>query len=260
MSGAEDAGILVQPSVFLDTSVLVSLFHFWDACKSAGAGGRLDEITGWKDLERMLKSANLHAEGKKATPDINRGINAFRRLTDSWRGHHYFSSLVCWSQLHHALLEARALEGLVRRGVPQGLRMKRPQRLYRVTLQRADYNKVQDQTRAFGDSMHLDYGIDVINVEDPSRGLNVTSDDIWDAAREIWSHVLMDVLDAYTYAAASLVHADVFFTGDENLRPALKLLHAPDSEWAPTVVSLRQALGLVPDATLPRPLTPGAAF
>ena len=106
----------------------------------------------------------------------------------------------------------------------------------------------------------MDYGIDVVDVEDPSRGAIVALADIWEGARELWSHVLMDVLDAYVYVAACLVRADVFVSGDENLRHALALLHDPDSEWTPTVVSLRQALGLAPGATLPQPVTPRAAF
>lgn len=260
MSGAGDTGTLVQSSVFLDAGVLLNLFHFWDACNSAGAGGRLHEISGWKDLEGTLRSANLHVEGMKQNDDISRGMNVFRRLRDSWSRQHHFSSRVCWSELHHALSEARALEGLVRRGVPQSIRMKRPQRMYRAALQESDYDELRDQIRLFRDSLNLDYGIDVIDVEDPSRGLTVALADIWDAAREIWSHVLMEVLDAYIYAAASLVHADAFVSGDENLRHALMLLHDPDIEWTPTVVSLRRALGLAPGATLPRPVTPGAAL
>ena len=253
--GAADAA--VQPSAFLDSSVLMSLFRFWDACKSASV--RLDNASSWQHLKDALKSAGVATSALKLTDTINRGMHSFQILSASSDGCHYFSSRVCWSEVHHTLLEARGLEGLVRQGVPPSLRVKRPQKLYRVALQESDYDELKEQVHQFRESLHLDYGIDVTDVEDHSRGLGITPADIWDGALEIWSHVLMGVLDAYVYAAAILVQADNFLTA-ELLRDALKPLHNPDSDWTATVESLKQALGVAPDATLPRPITPRSAL
>lgn len=261
--GAADAVVrptAFQPSVFLDGSVLMSLYQFWDACKSANAVDRLHELSKWKDLEEALKSAKVHVDHMKLTDDISRGMNAFQSLKGSLSDHHHFSSRVCWSELHHTLLEARGLEGLVHRRVPHSLRVKRPQMLYRVALQKSDYDELSSDIETFRESLREYYDLDVIDVEDPTSGSSITPRDIWDDAQDIWSHVLMDVLDAYVCAAAIRIQAASFLTGNPILRDALTPLYNPDSEWAATVESLRRALGLAPDAILPQPLTPRAAL
>lgn len=253
MTSDGSSNALTQPGVFLDRGVMISLFRFWDACKAADATDRLHELSTWANLKAALDSAGLDTDGiKKPTPDINRGMRAFQTLTDSFGGHYYFSSRVCWSELHHTLLEARALEALVDQGVPQSLRAKRPLMMYRVALQESDYDELSNQLSTFRDSLNLDYGIDVIDMEDPSRGLNVTAGDIWEAAREVWSRVLMDVLDAYVCAAALLVEAERLLSDDPVLRNALEILNDPDRDWT----ILREALGLAQDAVFPKPHTP----
>jgi len=252
MTSDRSCDALVQPGVFLDRGVLISLFQFWDACKAADAADRLHELSKWKDLKAALDSAGVDTDGMKQTRNINRGMIAFQSLTGSFSDHHYFSSRVCWSELHRTLLEARALEALIGQGVPQSLRTKRPLMIYRVALRESDYDELNDQSNTFRDSLKLDYGIDVIDVENPARGLDVTSSDIWEGAREIWSHVLMDVLDAYVCAAALLVQVEELFSDDPILRDALELLNDPDRDW--TV--LREALRVPPDAAFPKPHTP----
>ena len=252
MTNDRSSEALVQPGVFLDRGVLINLFQFWDACRAADAAHRLHELSTWVSLKAVLDSAGVGTSGMKDTQDINRGMKAFRALTDSFGGYHYFSSRVCWSELHHTLLEARALEALVGQRVPQSLRTRRPLMMYRVVLQASDYDELRAQISAFRDSLNLDYGINVIDVEDPSQGLDVTAGDIWEAAREVWSQVLLDVLDAYICAAALLVEAERLLSDDPVLRDALKLLNAPDRDW--TV--LREALGMVPDGVFPKPHTP----
>jgi len=127
--------------------------------------------------------------------------------------------------------------------------------MYRAALRESDYNKLNDQFNTFRDSLNIDYGIDVIDVEDPSRGLNVTAGDIWEAAREVWSYVLMDVLDAYVCAAALLVEAERLLSDDPVLRNVLEMLNDPSRDW--TV--LREALGVAPDAVFPKPQTPASS-
>lgn len=256
MSSDGGTDSLVQPSVFLDAGVLLSLFQFWDACKSAGAEDRLHEVATWKNLKAALELAGVDTDGMKPTPDINRGMKAFRSLNDSLSGYHYFSSRVCWSELHHTLLEARAVEVLAGQGVPNSLRIKRPLMMYRVALQESDYDELRDQLSAFRDSLSLDYGIDVVDVEDPSRGLNVTPGHIWAGAQEVWSQVLMDVFDAYVCAAALLVEADRLFSDDPVRRDALELLNDPGRDWT----DLREALGVAPNAVFPKPYTPGVTL
>ncbi len=247
---------LVQPGVFLDGGVLISLFQFWDACRAADAADRLDEISGWMDLKAELDAAGVFTEGIKNTDAINRGINSFTRLTAASSWCLYYSSHICWSDVHHTLLEARGLEGLVRNRVPQSLRVKRPQMLYRVALQESDYDDLRYQMKQFRDSMELDYGIDVVDVEDPSRRLDITPSEIWDGARKVWSRVLMDVLDAYLCAAATLIGADIFISGDEDLRAALEMLSDESRDWT----ALREALGMASDAAFPKPQTPRHAL
>jgi len=256
MSSAGGIKAIVHPSVFLDAGVLLSLFQFWDACKSVDADHRLHEISKWQDLEKALKSAHVDTGGLKQIDTISRGMTSFRRLTNSVEDYRHVSSRVCWAQVHHTLLEARGLEGLVHQRVPQSLRERRPQLLYRIALQESDYDELRDQIKEFRDSMKLDYGLDVLDVEDASSGLAITSGDIWNDAREIWSYVLMGVLEAYVCAAAARVGADVLVSDDPVVRDALGILNDPDRDWT----ALREALGTAPDAAFPRPLTPGAAL
>lgn len=247
---------LVQPGVFIDRGVLISLFQFWDACRAADLADRLDAVTRWSDLETALESAGVTKAGRSRSDSINRGINAFRRLTASSGTCLYYSSHACWAELHHTLLEARGLEDLVRNGVPQSLRVRRPQRLYRLALQESDYDDLRGCIRQFRDSMKLDYGIDVIDVEDPSRRLNSTSSEIWDGAREVWSRVLLDVLDAYVCAAAILVGVEILVSDDGALRDALEILNHSDRDWN----TLKEALGMAHDAPFPEPRTPMSAL
>lgn len=247
---------LTQPGVFLDSSVLISLFQFWEACQAADAADRLHKISRWLDLEASLQAAGVITDGVKPSEAISRGIASFQRLTAASSACLFYSSHTCWSRVHHTLLESRGLEGLVRNGVPQSLRDKRPQMLYRVALKDSDYDELRHQMNQFRDSMTLDYGIDVIDVEDPSRRLNLIPGEIWDCAQEVWSRVLMDVHDAYVYAAAILVGVDIFVSSDEILRLALKVFNDESKDW--TV--LREALGMAPDAVFPKPQTPEYAL
>ena len=106
----------------------------------------------------------------------------------------------------------------------------------------------------FRDSLKLNYLIDIVSVEDSSAGTTVPVDSIWNVAEKVWSHVLMEVIDAYIYAAAIAVKADVFVTADNSLHEAIRHLSQPQDEWVPLVASLKEAVGLDMDAALPRPI------
>ncbi len=253
MTIASASGVRVQPSVFLDTNVLVRLFQFWDTCTTAKV--QLDAVSDWGELKTALESADVVTDALNKTDAqfVKDGMKLFQHLKAD-DGYLYFSSQVCWSELHHVLLEARGLEHLIRQRVPHSLRVKRPQVLFRVALEETDYTELGHQLQTFRDELRVDYRLDVIDVEDPSAGLWVPPDSIWVDAQEVWSHVLMEVMDAYIYAAAIRAGADVFITSDNSLRDALDRLRKPDSDWAGLASSLKEALGLESNAELPQPL------
>lgn len=249
-----------QSVAFLDSSALTYLFHFWEACNEANAGDQLAENSKWENLSATLQSAGVDTSGLTPSSSINGGMHTFNVLHDHRDSHQFLTSLSCRAQMHHTLLEARGMEELVRRRVPRNLRMERSQMLYQAVLKQEDYDELRNQTEAFRESLNDDYGIEVLDLDDPTRGLGITHIDIWTVAQELWSHVLLDMTDGYAYAAAICVKADVFLSSDSDLRKALKHLSDPGSEWATTASALKQSIGLSPDATLPRPHTPRTAL
>lgn len=259
MTSLETSSSGFQPSAFLDSSVLVSLFQFWDTCECASV--QLGEVQDMAYLMNALESAEVTTDALKATDTeaVKRGMLSFQNLNASEPNYICFSSQICWSQAHHVLLESRGLEHLIRQGVPLSLRMKRPQALYRGSLQEPDYAELEDRIEAFRNTLNEDYHVDVIDAEDPSVGFGITASDIWESAQAIWSHVLMEVIDAYVCAAAVRLGADVFISQDYALRDVFKRLREPDDDWTATATALEDALG-VEKENLPRPLTPATAL
>lgn len=251
MTSTKASGVGHQPSAFLDRTVWESLYLLWDACQHANL--QLHEGSSWEDLSGALESAGVATDALKAADaeSVLRGMRAFKCLRDAVSRYRFFSSNVCRAEARHALLEAQGLEWLVRRGVPHSLRTRRPQPLYRIFLRKPDYLQLADQVEALRSTMIEEYGILISDVEDPAVGSRVTSDDIWASAEAIGSHVLMGVLDAYACAAAMRVGADVFLSADPDLRHALDQLREPDSDWATTVDSLKEALGVATNTDFP---------
>ena len=252
MTRIEVSSANLQPIAFLDSNVLVRLFHFWDACESANV--RLDAVSKWEELKAKLEVACVPAgilSGSDAV-DVSAGMKSFQHLKATKGDYKIVTSRVCWSEAHHVLLEQRGLERLVRLGVPYSFRMKRPQALYRVSLEGKDYVDLDNQLDAFQHCLDMDYGIKVTSVEESlAAGLEIN---IWVTAKLIWSHVLMSVIDAYVYAASILVGADVFITADSSLRGALELLYKPDDDWKALVESLKEELDVNPNTEFPQPL------
>lgn len=254
MTDARSTSASVQPSAFLDSNILVRLFHFWDACESSNI--RLDAASNWEELKAEFEDSGVPAGILNRTDAdyVNPGMTSFQRLKASGSDYLFFTSRVCWSETHHVLLEERGLERLVRLGVPFSFRMKRPQALYRISLEKNDYIDLDSRLENFRHDLQIDYGIKVTNVEDSfATGLDIN---IWAFAQAIWSHVLMSVIDAYVYAASIMIGADVFITSDTSLRGALEQFHKPDSDWKALVTSLKQELEMEPDAGFPQPLSP----
>ena len=259
MTSLETSNSGIQPSAFLDSSVLVSLYQFWDTCECANV--QLDEIQNMDYLMQALEAAEVTTDALRATDTeaVKRGMLSFQSLNTSGPNYICFSSQICWSQAHHVLLEARGLEHLIRQGVPRSLRMKRPQALYRSFLQEPDYAELEDRIEAFRNTLNEDYQVDVINAEDPSVGFGITANDIWESAQAIWSHVLMEVIDAYVCAAAVRLGANVFMSQDYALRDVFKQLREPTEDWTATANALEDALG-VEREDWPKPLTPASTL
>lgn len=243
-------------SAFLDTNALVSLFVFRDVCNAAGI--HLNTVTDWSGLKTILEANNQFATNLNRTDAsiVSVGITNFQKLSANSTSYQYFSSTVCRSEMHHVLLESLGLESLIRQKIPHGLRIKRPQILYRRALETDDYIKLQNDMDGFFESLRLDYGIEIVEVELSSTGTTVTVDDVWSTAQEVWSRVLIEVMDSYIYAAAIEIEADAFLTSDGSLYEALSQLSNPYAEWIPLVTSLKEALGKSTGARLPQPVRP----
>ena len=247
----------VPKSAFLDTNALINLFCFWEACNAAGA--KPDSVAGWSALKAALKGRNKFAADLNSddASAVSVGMRCFQNLSNSSGIYQYYSSMVCRSEMHHVILESLGMERLVRRRIPHSLRVKRPQVLYRRALQSRDYRNLRGDLDGFFESLKLDYGIDIVEVEEHSAGTSVTSDDIWGTAHEVWSRILLDVMDSYIYAAAIEIEADAFVTSDNSLVDALNNLYSPSGEWLSLVRSLKRSLGKPASASLPRPMRPG---
>ena len=245
-----------QASVFLDSNVLVGLFQFWDACRAAGS--QLGDVHEWGDLKEALTNAGIE------TPALNRddaayvrtGLTSFQSLRQGVGQFHFFSSRVCWAELQHVILEARGLEQLILQGVPHSLRIKRPQVMYRAALDADGYAQLANDIDTFREDLWFSYELDILDAENGTTGMAAPTAEIWEIAQSLWSHVLMEVIDAYVYAAAIRVSADIFVTADGPLVAALEYLSSPSDEWAPLVASLKDTLGFPSDVPLPLPVRP----
>lgn len=254
MTNVRSTSVDVQPSAFLDSNILVRLFHFWDACESLDI--RLDAASNWEELKAELEDSGVPTGilNRADAEYVKLGMASFQRLKVSSSGCLFFTSRFCWSEAHHVLLEDRGLERLVRLGIPFSFRVKRPQALYRISLEKNDYVDLDDRLETFRYNLQMDYGIKVINVEDSfAAELEIN---VWAIAQAVWSLVLISVIDAYVYAASIMIGADVFITSDTSLRGAIEQFHKPDSDWMALVTSLKQELEMEPDAKFPQPLSP----
>lgn len=249
-----------QRSVFIDTNALIRLFTFWEGCREAELG--LDEARDWRTLKSALTNSGSLAGAidGRAADDLKIGLRFFSHLRNANTECRYFSSVACRSEFHHLLLEWVAIERQAKRRVPRSMRARRPQIFHRIALQDSDYISISGRVNQFFDELRQDHGIDIVAVEEQLHGEAVRLDDIWRTAQEVWSRVLMDVMDGYIYAVAVEIEADVFVTTDMSLRDALKRLHQPGQMWRDLVVSLNNALARSPESGFPEPQAPGVAL
>ena len=249
-------GDILPKSAFLDTNALVDMLDFWAACRDASV--ELDAVPDWGTLKAALNELNrpiAQLSGKDAE-SVKRGIRCFRNLTDNREQYIYFTSSVCRSELHHEFLDAIASERLVMQKIPYRVRVRRPQVLYRKALDNSDFTAIQEDIEEFFKSLLMDYELDIVEVESGSAGTTVSFDDVWITAREVWSRILIDVLDCYIYASSVKIESDVFLTSDSNLTDSLDHLYNPTGEWVEVTKSLKEALNISEISLLPRPLNP----
>lgn len=255
-----DQPLAVSKSAFLDTNALINLFDYWTACKSAGI--QPVGVTTWSALKAALQKKNkwfAHVSGNDVG-SMTVGMTCFDNLNNYQTTYQYYTSSICRSEMHHVILDDLAMERLIRKGIPHRMRVKRPQVLYRKVLESRDYRKVRDDLSEFFESFRLDYGIDIIEVEESAAGTAVTFGEVLSTAQEVWSRLLIEVMDSYIYAAAIAIEADVFLTSDGPLIGALNNLVHPNDEWASAVSSLKCALGMPAGASFPRPVRPSHKF
>ncbi len=246
----------VPKSAFLDTNPLINMFDLWKTCSYAGV--QLDTVADWATLKAALARKNRTTAQISARDahDVKMGIDCFRNLEGRKESYQYYTSSICRSEMHHVVLDDLASERLVKRKIPHRLRVRRPQVLYRRALESGDYLELQRDLDNFFESLRVDYGIDIVEVEQSSAGTTVTVEDVWNTARAVWSRVLMDVMDSYIYAAAVEIEADVFMTSDGSLLEALANLRNPSGDWVSLTRSLKRALGMPASASLPLPMRP----
>ena len=245
---------------FLDTNALVYVFDFWETCRAGNI--LLDAVNDWASIKTALEKGSRSAAqlSRQDAEDVKKGLACFTNLAGNRSNYQFYTSSVCRSELHHVLLDALASERLVTRKIPMRLRVKRPQVLYRRALESGDYLAMQRDIDKYFDSLRIDYGIDIIEVEQSAPGSAVLVEDVWDTAKEVWSRVLIDVMDSYIYAAAVETQADFFITSDGSLKDALGYLCKPSGEWVSVSTSLRLALGKLESESLPMPLGPKDKF
>jgi len=238
-------------SAFLDTNSLVPLFVYWQICKDHGIA--LDSVSDLQSLKSKLgrKVRLIREIPSDDYEPIRVGMKCYHNLRNAYERYLFYTSALCETELHHTLLTSIANERLVRRRVPHSLRIKRPQVIYRRALETSDYSSLAVALNEFFDSLRYDYSISIKKVEDPAEGPIVSFDTILDAAKQIWSRVLIEVMDAYVYASAVMIDADIFITSDEPLKDALNRLNQPSSVWQSAARSLKIALGKNPADPLP---------
>lgn len=230
-------------TAFLDTNALLHLFSFWEACEIASV--RMDAVASWQALRTALGKKRVPIAGRFEKNDFDNlwdGLRCFRNMDAVKGGYDFFSCLVCRSELHRVVLAAKAADGLRRRRIPNSLSNKRPLIVYRRVLTNPDYAKINKQLEDFFEALRVVYAIDIRIVEDHSTGPLVQAETIFDTARELWSRVLTETMDAYIYAAAIEVEADYFLTSDAALRGAARDLSNPTGEWVFVARGLRVAL------------------
>lgn len=247
---------------FLDTNSLVELFTFWEGCTIAQLP--MSSVNKWQDLQGNLSTPPSYASAVLSKADfshIQNGLSCYRKMDAAKTRYDYLCCLVSRSELQHTILAAYAAEELRRHRVPWTLANKRPLRVYQRVLSDQDYSHIAAQIDSFFETLSYDHSIDIKSVEQIGHGYHTPQEDVFHAAETIWSHVLMETMDAYILAAAIECQADYLLTADETFRSTVNNLQNPQGEWQAVSQSLSTALrksehfsfpiGISPHSTTP---------
>ncbi len=229
-------------SAFVDTNVLVNLYSLWAICSAARIS--VDSVQDWNQLKAKLSRRTSFAKSL-SSEDMDRAnitIKCFNNLRSVSGSYTYYSSAICRSEMQHVLLESIGLERLIRQKIPHRLRIKRPQVLFRRAVQPKDYLSLRRRIDGFFEAMHLDYGLQIYDAEQSLASSGSMFGEILKTAEHVWSRVLIEVVDAYIYAAAIEIGADTFITSDGALFEAIHCLSTGKGEYGPINRSLRQVL------------------
>lgn len=228
---------------FLDTNALVKLFTFWEACQIAKVS--LSSVSGWQSLRQDLANATTPLVSSLESADfdsVQMGYRCFQRLDAAKTDFGFLCCQVSRSELHHVLLSATASEELHRHRVPRSLANKRPLIVHQLALPSNAYAEIESQIDEFFETMSDAYSIDIKVLEDPRHSYHVSSEEIFETARKIWSHVLMETMDSYIFAAAIQADADCLITSDAALRNTVNGIQQGQGEWQDVASALEAAL------------------
>ena len=241
---------------FLDTNALVQLFTFWEACQVAKVS--LSSVSSWESLRQNLANATTPLVAALKEDDfqpVHLGHQCFQRLDAAKTDFDFLCCQVSRSELHHVLLSATASEELYRHRVPRSLANKRPLIVHQLALSPNAYAETESQIDDFFDTMRNVHSIDISIIEDPANRYYVASDVVFETARKIWSHVLMETMDSYIFAAAIQADADYLITSDGAFRNTVNNLQQGQGDWQVVASALKVALGS--NLSLPRGIRPG---
>lgn len=196
----------VRRTSFLDTGALAKLYALWETCDQVGF--RLDLVNTWKDVRDAVQRAGgpLASQyvGKDFT-DIKSGLSLFTRMKEARADCDFFSCRAAYAELHRLVLVEMAIEKLTLQRVPRTIRNKRPLAIYQDALATTDFNQVNDDLDNFFEEMRINQRIDIKLLEsNGGHGILPDPNKILDVAMVLWSHLMIETLDAYMYTRRQL--------------------------------------------------------
>ena len=246
---------------FLDTNALVNLYTFWEACRIARIG--MSSVADWSAVRNALVQSISMAPNLFERDDfepIRTGLRLFSHIQQAKPDYDFYCCHVNRSELHHVLLSADAGAELHRQRVPRSLAVKRPLIVHRRVLPHDAYLRVDQQIEDFFHTLSGEHSIDIKSVENERTGLSVPSEDIFATAEIIWSHVLMETMDAYVFAAAIECEADCLLTSDSAFRATVNNLRTNQGEWWTVSRALRASLKKPAGFAFPQGIRPNEAL
>jgi len=244
-------------TAFLDTNGLLELSLYWETCQAASV--TLDSVLTYASLKSALPRRYRGFQPARSTAQaVGRGQKLFHQLWGRRNDWDYYTSAICRAEMHHVLLEQSAQRSLTGMRIPQRLRSDRPLLVFRQTLQTSDYTALDQKLSDFFDDLRLSYGVDIKTAEDLS---SLDERDVRTAAKIIWSHVLMEVMDAFIFGCAVVTFSETLVTRDGPFLEAVnQLAGSTESRWRNARASIAAAIGTPPGFIFPRAIKPQDAL